>query len=285
MIRSYLSERSFYVSVNNDESGIGNIKSGVPQGSVMGPILYSIYTADMPVNSDINIATYADDTAILASSSNPTEASRSIQKQLDELQLWFNKWNIKVNPDKSIQVTYTLRKGNCPSLTLNGVTIPTSNCVRYLGFRIDRRLTWKEHIQMKRKEVNMKTKKMFWLFGPKSQLSLENKVRLYKTVLKPTWSYGIELWGTASNSNIEILQRYQSKTLRLLSNAPWFLNNNCIHRDLCVRNVKDEIRIRSNNYLNRLSNHTNTLAISLLDDSNEITRLKRNHILDLPFMT
>lgn len=284
LFKSYLHERSFYVSVNGDESDIGSIKSGVPQGSVMGPVLYTIYTADMPVRNDVTIATYADDTAILATSPSAEEASRTAQRQLDELQLWFNKWNIRVNPEKSTNVTYTLRNEKCPPLSLNGVTIPASNCVKYLGLRIDCRLTWKDHIKSKRKEIDIKTKKMYWLIGPKSQLSLENKVRLYKTVLKPVWSYGIELWGTASNSNIEILQRYQSKTLRLLSNAPWFVSNNCIHNDLDVANIKDEIARLSSSYLNRLSNHTNILAIALLDDSSEVRRLKRKHILDLPFI-
>ncbi|KAJ4435260.1 hypothetical protein ANN_23838 [Periplaneta americana] len=59
-----------------------------------------------------------------------------------------------------------------------------------------------------------------YLLGPKSKLSLENKLLVHKVILKPIWTYGIQLWGTASNSNIEILQRYQSKTLRSIATAP-----------------------------------------------------------------
>jgi len=55
---------------------------------------------------------------------------------------------------------------------------------------------------------------MYWMVGRKSELSIENKLLNYKTTLKPIWPYGVPLWGTASNSNIEILQRYQSKVLR-----------------------------------------------------------------------
>ena len=65
----------------------------------------------------------------------------------------------------------------------------------------------------------MKTEKMYWLLGPKSKLSLNNKIILYKAILKPMWTYGIQLWGTAKNSSVEILQRYQSKTLRFITNA------------------------------------------------------------------
>lgn len=136
---------------------------------------------------------------------------------------------------------------------------------------------------MKRNQLKIKTQRMYWLIGPTSKLSLENKVLLYKTMLKPIWTYGIQLWGTASNSNIEILQRYQSKTIRMIVNAPWFVTNDNIHKDLGIAKIKNEINRFSANYLDRLSKHPNALAISLLDDSEEIHRLKRFHILDLPF--
>lgn len=129
----------------------------------------------------------------------------------------------------------------------------------------------------------MKNRKLFWLLGPKSQLNIENKLKLYKAILKPVWTYGIQLWGTASNSNIEIIQRYQSKTLRLIVQSPWFITNDAIHNDLKIPTVKEVIKTFSEKYLTRLSNHVNPLAISLLDDSEELRRLKRYHILDLPF--
>lgn len=283
LFKSYLHERRFYVNINDEESDIGIIKSGVPQGSVMGPVLYTLFTSDMPTSSDVTTATYADDTAILATSKCNFEASEVVQRQLNIMQKWFTKWNILVNTEKSKHITFSLRKEDCPPLSLNGVIIPKSSSVRYLGLQIDRRLTWKDHIKSKRKQLDLKTKKMHWLLGPKSELSLSNKLLIYKAVLKPVWTYGIQLWGTASNSNIEILQRYQSKTLRLCVNAPWFVSNSNIHNDLSIPTVKDEISRYSANYLNRLSNHPNVLVITLLDDTDELRRLKRPHILDLPF--
>jgi hypothetical protein len=64
---------------------------------------------------------------------------------------------------------------------------------------------------------------MHWLLGRKSQLSITNKLLLYKTILKPIWTYGIQLWGTASTSNIEILEIFQSKDLRMIVDAPWYV--------------------------------------------------------------
>jgi hypothetical protein len=83
---------------------------------------------------------------------------------------------------------------------------------------------------------------MHWLLGRKSRLSLCNKILLYKTILKPIWTYGIQLWGAASTSNVEILERFQSKSLRQIMDAPWYVSNTPIRRDLHMPTVKEEIR-------------------------------------------
>jgi hypothetical protein len=95
------------------------------------------------------------------------------------------------------------------------------NEVKYLGMHLDRRLTWAKHIKTKRKQLNQKLKQVHWLLGRRSTLSTKIKLLLYKAVLKPIWTYGIwnSAMGTASNSNIEILQRFQAKTLRSILNA------------------------------------------------------------------
>jgi hypothetical protein len=64
--------------------------------------------------------------------------------------------------------------------------------------------------------------KMYWLLGHKSKLSISNKVLAYKVILKPIWTYGIQLWGSASISNIERLERFQEKVLRMITDAPWY---------------------------------------------------------------
>jgi hypothetical protein len=63
---------------------------------------------------------------------------------------------------------------------------------------------------------------MYWLIGRDSKLSLENKILLYKTIIKPIWTYGVKIWGCASKSNISIIQRSQSKILRMIAYAPWY---------------------------------------------------------------
>jgi hypothetical protein len=63
---------------------------------------------------------------------------------------------------------------------------------------------------------------MNWLMDENSQLSLGNKITIYKAIIKPVWTYGIELWGCSKPSNTKIIQTFQSKTLRKLANAPWY---------------------------------------------------------------
>jgi hypothetical protein len=99
------------------------------------------------------------------------------------------------------------------------------------------------------------TKKLDWLLGRKSHLNLENKILLYKVAIKAIWTYGIELWGCASKTNIDIIQRLQSKILRAMKNAPWYVSNDTLHNDLGIPIISDVIKERSNKHHNRLETH------------------------------
>jgi len=115
---------------------------------------------------------------------------------------------------------------------------------------------------------------MYWIIGRKSKLSLENKLLIYKTILKLIWTYGIPLWSTASNSNIEILQIFQNKVLRSIVNAPWYVPNTILHTDLQMPTVKAEITNFSTKYRQKLITRPNELIPALLDEE-EPRRLKR----------
>jgi hypothetical protein len=145
------------------------------------------------------------------------------------------------------------------------VQIPQENHVKYLGLHLDRRLTWHTHIFAKRKQLGISLTKMYWLRGRKSKLSTSNKLLIYKAILKPIWtySYGIQLWGTTSKSNIEILEHFQSKVLRLTVNRPWYVPNSVIRKDLHIPSVKEEISRFSSHYDVRISIHPNELIASL----------------------
>jgi hypothetical protein len=97
---------------------------------------------------------------------------------------------MKATETKSVHVTFTTRRETCPP---HDVHIPQENHVKYLGPHLDRRLTWNTHIFAKRKQLGLSLTKMYWLLGRKSKLSTSNKILVYKAILKPIWTYGIQL--------------------------------------------------------------------------------------------
>jgi len=99
---------------------------------------------------------------------------------------------------------------------------PSSREREVFGLHLDRRLNWRRHISTERKQLGIQLSKMYWMLDSKSQLSIESKLLLYKAILKPIWIYGVQLWGTVDNSNIEIIQRFQNKYLRIIVDAPWY---------------------------------------------------------------
>ncbi|CAG4972039.1 unnamed protein product [Parnassius apollo] len=176
-------KRCYQVKYGDDLSEVQELKSGVLQGSILGPILYLIFTPDIPTTDYTTTATYADDTALLSAHSNPETASSQQQNHLTEVESWLKHWRIKANESKSIHVTFTLRKETCPPVTLNYKVIPQENNAKYLGMHLNRKLTWKKHIWTKRKQLDGKLRTLNWLLGCKSQLNPNSKMLVYKTNL------------------------------------------------------------------------------------------------------
>ena len=161
---------------------------GVPQASVLGPTLYQIYTADLSVNENVLVATFADDTAFLASHENPVEASWFLQEALDKTAKWAKKWKIEINANKSAHITFTTKHVKCsPAVNLYSEYLETNDCIKYLGLHRDKRLTWKDHIKKKRKQLNYKMKTMYWILGRKSKFTLAIN---YSCIRSPLFQFG-----------------------------------------------------------------------------------------------
>jgi hypothetical protein len=130
----------FFIRFGSAQHPLSPIHAGVPQGSVLGMFLYLIYTADLTTSPATTTATFADDTAILATDSDPAIASQKLQNHLNALHTWLHKWRIQANTLKSVHITFT---------TLTGMCQP-----------VHRKLIWHHHIITKRKQLGLTLTKM-----------------------------------------------------------------------------------------------------------------------------
>jgi hypothetical protein len=122
---------------------------------------------------------------------------------------------------------------------------------------------------------------MYWLLSRKSKLSKSNKLLAYKVIFKPIWTYGIQLWGSASISNTEILERFQGKVQRMITDAPWYVLNMVLRQDIKIKSVKEEIHRFSTQYRDRLYTHPNNLVVHLTVPPDR-RQLRRHLAIDLP---
>jgi len=144
---------------NGETSSRFHSHSGVPQGSILCPLLYVLYTSDSPTSRETTLGTFADDTTLFATHEDPTIASRNLQEHLHIIEKWLKKWKIEVNEPKSSHITFTLWKGHCPAISISQTIIPQTGAVKYLGLHFDCRLSWKEHIARKVKQIDLKQKR------------------------------------------------------------------------------------------------------------------------------
>ena len=110
IIKSYLINRQFMVKHLDAIISTFPIEAGIPQGNVLGSLLFNIYTENLPTSPEITTATFADDTVLLASHSDPTIASSTLQRGPDSMEEWFHKWRFKINKNEFSHITFTLRK-------------------------------------------------------------------------------------------------------------------------------------------------------------------------------
>lgn len=280
-LESYISQRTFKVKQENEYSELKTINAGIPQGSVLGPVLYVLYTYDIPMTENIKLATFADDTAVLAVGNTIEETTTNLQDAINNINAWTRRWRIKLNEGKSSHINFTNRKIKYLPVELNNRTITCQETAKYLGLNLDAKLKWKEHVKKKTEQLKLKYKNMYWLLGRNSQLSIKNKVLIYQQVLKPVWTYGLQLWGCTKESNYNCLQVFQNRVLRNIVNAPWYVRNEDLHRELRVRTVKEEIQKIARRHEERLHKHPNVEVLQLLDNQDLVRRLRRTKPFEL----
>lgn len=282
LLKSYISDRMFRVRHDETYSELKNIRAGVPQGSVLGPVLYLLFTCDLPQTPGVTSATFADDTANLAIGKTVEDSTDKLRASCDQIGEWTDTWRIKLNDTKAVHINFTNKKlQDHPHLWMHGMIIPHHNSAKYLGMNLDVKVKWNEHTKIKLTELKIRYRQLYWLMGRTSHVSIYNKMLLYNQVLKPIWVYGIQLWGCAAQCHIDSIQRFQNKVLRNAVNAPWYVRNNDLHKDLGIPMVHEVIGQMALKHQSKLQNHINEEATQLLDIGNLTRRLKRKKPSDL----
>jgi len=188
----------------------------------LAPTLYLLYTHDIPIPklASNKLATFADDTAVMAVGENSKESTKKLQGIINQIQKWTKRWRIKLNESKSVHVDFTNKKTEYCAVYINKQAIPYAIIAKYLGITLDTKVRWKAHVKQKREELGIKYRKMYWLMGRHSHLSIYNKILLYKQILKSNWTYEVQLWGCTKQSNSALIQHFQNMVLRSIVNHP-----------------------------------------------------------------
>lgn len=226
IIISYLSKRKFIVDYDGVLSNSMEIVAGVPQGSVFGPLLFLIYINDIPNYHDNTVALFADDTTVVANSGSHKLLCQKTQDHFELLNKYFMKWKIKINEQK-IELLIVNRNitNTTINISTNGQKITSVHSVKYLGIIIDSQLNFKKHITT----VVAKAKAalcMLYRFIKNKNITIKNKVLIYKTCIRPVMTYACPVWCNSKKSNIKKMQTVQNKCLNIILDNHYYDGNN-----------------------------------------------------------
>ena len=226
-VKDFLSERTQIVTINGETSEEGRVTSGIPQGSVLGPLLFVAYINDLPQHATNEVRIFADDTKLFARSEAP-EARAALQKDIDSLCKWSNDWLLSFHPQKCC----VMRLGNNPpehtytmTATTNGEetkhSLNESNAEKDLGVIIDNKLNFSNHISQATGKANRTLGVLRRSFD---HLSDKTFIQLYKSLVRPMLEYGHSIWTPAKKNQqqeVETVQRRATKLIGRLKNKPY----------------------------------------------------------------
>ena len=221
---SYLSNRKQFVFYNGVNSDVASFTCGVPQGSVLGPLLFLIYINDLPnISSKLSFFRFADDTNIYYESNNLIELEKTVNKELKILSLWLNLNRLALNVSKTNFVIFRSPKkplNHNVTLIMNRKAIEQKDHVKYLGILMDQHLTWKQQIA----NVSKKISRGIGILAKLRGIGLDKSLlcNIYYCLVFSHLSYGVEAWGSACHSNLSKIRVLQNKAVRIISGRQYF---------------------------------------------------------------
>ena len=228
------------VSLNGASSENQPITCAVPQGSILGPLLFLIYIDDLRFSlTNCSVFHFADDTNLLFSMKNPKLLSKVINKELKNLYEWLCSNRLSLNASKTEFLIFRPPKvtlNERVTLRLNGVTIFESPKIKYLGIILDSRLTWKHHVN----EICKKLGRSLGMIYKTRKLCNENILRsLYFSLFNSHASYGLAVWGQCQSENFSKIERLQKRIIRAIKFADFNAPSKPLMKELQILSIKD----------------------------------------------
>ena len=217
LIESYLKNRSQRVVLNSSFSEFLDIVSGVPQGSILGHLLFLIYLNDIVDNISCPISLFADDTSLLELQTSWGLVENNLNLNISKLELWSREWKLSFNAKKTVYMTFS-SAGSPPnlSLILNNSQLQRVKSNKHLGLFFDENLAWSEHVSYMCKKVS---KKLGLLYKNKNVFNRVTLIRLYKSMILPVIDYGSVVYDSLSLQQINKIENLQRRAAIICSGA------------------------------------------------------------------
>ena len=217
LLNSFLSNRLQKVCINKIDSNLQPIKFGVPQGSVLGPLLFSIYINDLPLHITAECEMFADDTTLHTVETDTAKIASSLQKCANDLQSWTESNHMALNPTKTELMLITNRQkrqnltSQLPAITVCNQPLKEVQHHKILGVTIDNNLSWSEHVKSLSKNI---ARKNFQLSRIKNFLNPHTRKLFYTAHIQSAIDYASTLWDSASGNIMKSLISVQRRAIK-----------------------------------------------------------------------
>ena len=222
-LSSYLSDRQQRVVIGGSQSPLLPVRSGVPQGSVLGPLLFLVYVNDIAPDICTNISLFADDTSLYDIVNDPALSAERLNCDLVRLYDWSVRWQVNFNASKTEVVTFSNKREAVyhPPLKLGDSVLNEVSQHKHLGIILSSNLSWSPHIHA----ITTKASKRVGIMRRlKYVLSRQTLVKLYTTLIRPILEYGCIIFDNCTVRDQELLETVQLDSARVCTGSLWNTN-------------------------------------------------------------